>query len=165
MVVKARFATRCGRGFTLIELVVTLALLGLMATMVLPLAEVAVQRQHEQELREALREIRTAIDRYRLASDQGLIQRKVGESGYPPDLQTLVNGVPNQTSPTKETLYFLRRIPRDPFNSDSRLSAAATWNLRSSASSADSPSQGSDVFDVISSAKGAGLNGVPYSEW
>ena len=165
MALNARFANRCGRGFTLIELVVTLALLGLMAAMVLPLAEVAVQRQHEQQLREALREIRTAIDRYRLASDQGLIQRKVGESGYPPDLQTLVTGVPNQTSPTKEPLFFLRRIPRDPFNTDGRLSAAATWGLRSSASSADAPSQGSDIFDVISSAKGNGLNGVPYSEW
>jgi general secretion pathway protein G len=152
-------------GFTLIELVVTLALLGVMALMVLPLAEVTVQRQQEQELRSALREIREAIDRYKLAGDQGLIQRKVGDSGYPPDLDTLVRGVPNQTSPTGERLYFLRRIPRDPFHPDPRLSATASWGLRSSTSPAEAPSAGADVFDVVSTAKGVGLNGVPYSEW
>lgn len=152
-------------GFTLIELVVTLALLGIMAMMATPLAEVVVQRRHEQELREALREIRGAIDKYRQASDQGLIQRKVGDSGYPPDLDVLANGVPNQTSAKKELIFFLRRIPRDPFNPDAHLSAAATWGLRSSTSPPDSPSPGGDVFDVISSAKGIGLNGVPYSEW
>lgn len=156
---------RGSRGFTLMELVVTLALLGIMALMVQPLAEIAIQRQQEQALREALREIRTAIDRYHQAAEQGLIQRKVGDKGYPPDLETLVLGVPNRTSATGERLIFLRRVPRDPFNSDSRLSAAATWNLRSSDSPADAPSPGSDVFDVTSSAKGAGLNGVPYSEW
>lgn len=153
------------RGFTLIELVVTLALLGLIALMAQPLAELGIQRQRERELREALRDIRGAIDKYRQASDQGLIERKVGESGYPPDLESLVKGVPNQTSPSHDKLYFLRRVPRDPFNTNPQLAAAATWNLRSSTSSPDSPSPGSDVFDVISAAQGVGLNGVPYREW
>lgn len=152
-------------GFTLMELVVTLALLGVLAMMVQPLAETMVQRQQEQALREALREIRGAIDRYRQASEQGLIKRKVGDTGYPPDLETLVVGVPNQTSPGGERLIFLRRVPRDPFNPDSHVSATASWALRSSTSPPDAPSPGSDVFDVVSTAKGAGLNGVPYSEW
>ena len=152
-------------GFSLMELVVTLSLLGVLALMVQPLAEATVQRQQEQALREALREIRTAIDRYRQASEQGLIKRKVGDSGYPPDLETLVVGVVNQTSPSGERLIFLRRVPRDPFNPDSRLSPNASWGLRSSTSPPDAPSPGADVFDVVSSAKGVGLNGVPYSEW
>lgn len=152
-------------GFSLMELVVTLALLGVLALMVQPLAEATVQRQQEQALREALREIRTAIDRYRQASEQGLIKRKVGDSGYPPDLETLVVGVVNQTSAGGERLIFLRRVPRDPFNPDGRLSPTASWGLRSSTSPPDAPSPGSDVFDVVSNAKGVGLNGVPYSEW
>lgn len=152
-------------GFTLMELVVTLALLGLMAMMAAPLAEMGVQRQREQELRAALREIRGAIDRYRVAAEQGLIERRVGDSGYPPDLETLVAGVPNQKSASREPMFFLRRIPRDPFFENAQTPASATWALRSSASPADRPEPGADVFDVITSARGNGLNGVPYSEW
>jgi len=147
------------------ELVVTLALLGMMAAMAAPLAEMGVQRQREQALREALREIRSGIDRYRLAADQGLVERRVGDSGYPPDLETLVAGVPNQKSASREPLFFLRRIPRDPFFEDENAPASATWVLRSSASPADRPAPGNDVFDVISAARGSGLNGVPYGEW
>lgn len=152
-------------GFTLMELVVTLALLGLMAAMAAPLAELALQRQREQELRGALREIRGAIDRYHAAAEQGLIERRVGDAGYPPDLETLVAGVPNVKSPSREPMFFLRRVPRDPFADDERTPAAATWALRSSKSPADRPEAGADVYDVISAARGTGLNGVPYSEW
>ena len=106
------------RGFTLMELVVTLALLGLLAMLAAPLAELAVQRSREQALREALREIRGALDRYKAAADRGLIERAAGDSGYPPNLQVLVDGVPNQKSPNDEKLYFLRRLPRDPFAAD-----------------------------------------------
>lgn len=152
------------RGFTLMELVVTLGLVGLMAMLAAPMAELTVQRKHESELRLALREIRTALDRYKSAADQGLIERKVGDSGYPPDLQTLVNGVPNVKSPKRDKLYFLRRVPRDPFAQEG-LDGAASWGLRSYASSPEAPSAGSDVFDVYSLARGNGINGVPYEQW
>jgi general secretion pathway protein G len=124
-----------------------------------------LQRQREAALREALREIRGAIDRYRLAVDQGLIQRRMSDPGYPPDLAVLVRGAPNQVSPTREPLVFLRRIPRDPFNADTRIPAENSWRLRSYASPHDAPTPGADVFDVLTHGKGVGLNGVPYSEW
>jgi len=150
------------RGFTLIELVVTLALLGVMALLAAPLAELSVQRAHEQELRLALREIRSALDQYKAAAEQGLIERKVGDSGYPPDLETLVSGVRNQKSPGREPLYFLRRIPRDPLVVGG---GDASWGLRSYASSATDPAPGVDVFDVYTRAPGQGLDGRPYRDW
>jgi general secretion pathway protein G len=156
---------RRSRGLTLMELVVTLALLGLMGMLAEPLAELSLQRTREQQLRDALREIRGAIDRYKLAADQGQIERKVGDSGYPPDLQTLVDGVPNVRSPKRERLYFLRKVPRDPFAPPGEGEGAATWSLRSYASPPDAPSAGSDVFDVYSRAKGTGLDGLPYGAW
>ncbi len=151
------------RGFTLIELVVTLALLGVMALMAAPLAELSAQRAREQELRLALREIRSALDQYKAAADQGLIERKVGDSGYPPDLDTLVSGVRNQKSPGREPLYFLRRIPRDPLAVGG--GGDAGWGLRSYASSAADPAPGVDVFDVYTRAPGNGLDGRPYRDW
>jgi len=154
-----------GRGFTLMELVVALALLALMAAMAAPLSEVAVQSQKEEQLRQALRDIRSAIDQYKQAVDQGLIQRRIGDAGYPPDLETLVKGVPNQQSPSRVPIVFLRRIPRDPFNPDTTVPAAATWKLRCYESPADAPSPGANVYDVVSMAKGKGLNGIDYSLW
>lgn len=144
------------------ELVVTLALLGLMAMLAQPLAELNHQREREQQLRQSLREIRIAIDRYKTAHDQGLVERKVGDSGYPPDLQTLVDGVPNVKSPKRERLFFLRKLPRDPMAGEGE---AGAWGLRSYASTADAPSAGSDVFDVYSRAPGQGLDGVAYRDW
>jgi general secretion pathway protein G len=151
-------------GFTLIELVVTLGLLGLLAMLAAPLAELTVQRSREGELRTALRDIRNALDRYKAAADQGQIERRIGDSGYPPDLATLVQGVPNAKSPKHERLFFLRRIPRDPLAPPEQ-DAAVSWGLRSYASPADAPSAGSDVFDVYSRAQGVGINGVPYVDW
>lgn len=147
------------------ELVVTLALLGLMAMLAAPLSELTVQRQREHELRTALREIRSALDRFKLAADSGLIERKVGDSGYPPDLDTLVRGVTNQKSPAKERMVFLRRVPRDPFAPTDSTADASTWGLRSYASPPDAPMSGVDVFDVYSQATGTGLNGVAYRDW
>ena len=147
------------------ELVVTLSLLGLMAMLAAPLAELSVQRAREQELRIALREMRLAIDRYKAAADQGLIERKVGDSGYPPDIDSLASGVRNQKSPGHEPMFFLRRIPRDPFAPADGVPNAATWALRSYASTAESPSAGADVFDVQSRSAAVGLNGLPYREW
>ena len=145
-------------GFTLIELVLTVAILALLASIALPLAEVHVQRTKEQELRVALREIRTAIDAYKRASDDGVIARSIDRTGYPPKLEALVEGVEDQRKPDKPKIYFLRRLPRDPITGEA-------WGLRSYASPHDSPQAGLDVFDVFSPGEGKGLNGIPYREW
>jgi general secretion pathway protein G len=155
-----------GRGFTLIELVITVAILALLATAVLPSAQLVFQRQRESELREALRTIRTAIDEYKKASDSGRIKKEADKSGYPPDLQTLVDGVDDASSPKEGVkIYFLRRVPRDPFWPDPTATPADTWGLRSYESPPDDPEPGDDVFDVYSKSSKVGLNGVAYREW
>ena len=163
--VHSRRPTTRGRGFTLIELVITLALLGLLAMLAAPMTEVAYQRSKEQGLRTALREIRDALDHYRQAADRGQIARRLGDSGYPPSLEVLVTGVPDATDPTGGRLYFLRRLPRDPFATDAQLPAAQTWGLRSYASAPDDPQSGDDVFDVYSTASGTALDGTNYRDW
>ena len=152
------------QGFTLIELVITVAIVALLASVALPVSELAVQRTKEQELRRTLRQIREAIDVYKQASDEGRIRKSIGDSGYPKKLD-LAEGVDDQKSPKKEKIYFLRRVPRDPFNADPTLSAAATWGKRSYASPPDDPKEGDDVFDVFSLAQGKGINGQPYRDW
>ena len=125
-----------------------------------------VQRQREQELRAALREIRGAIDRYHAAAEQGLIERRVGDAGYPPDLETLVAGVPNVKSPSREPMFFLRRVPRDPFFEDERAPAAATLGAAQLEEPGRPPRSGQRrVRRDLRRARGNGLNGVPYSEW
>jgi general secretion pathway protein G len=153
------------KGFTLIELVVAVAIVAILATAALPLNELVVQRAKEQDLRRALRDIRTAIDAHKQASDEGRIVKKMGESGYPKKLEELAEGVEDQKSPKRDKIYFLRRIPRDPFATDSALSDAATWSKRSYASPPDDPREGEDVFDVYTTAAGKGINGRPYREW
>ncbi len=151
-------------GFTLIELVVSLAILALLATMAAPMGEVVVQRNKEQELRKSLRQIRDAIDAYKQAYDDGRILKKVEATGYPPSLEVLEEGVPDSKSPQEKMIYFLRKLPRDPFASPD-LPAKDTWGLRSYASSASSPQKGDDVFDVYSLSEKKGLNGVLYRDW
>jgi general secretion pathway protein G len=153
------------RGFTLIELVITVAIVGLLTTAAMPLARLASQRSKESDLRTSLREIRIAIDAYKLAAEQGRVEVKLGDSGYPPTLQTLVDGVDDARSETKVKIYFIRRIPRDPFFPDGTVAAADTWGLRSYASPPDAPQPGDDVFDVYALTNDKGINGVPYRDW
>ncbi|HJW24941.1 MAG TPA: type II secretion system protein [Rhodocyclaceae bacterium] len=156
---------RIARGFSLIELMVTVAIIAILATMVLPLTEVAAQRSREVELRAALREIRGAIDTYKQATDEGRIPKAADASGYPPNLEVLVDGVVDPKSVDKRRMYFLRRLPRDPMATDNSVPASQTWGKRSYKSPPDDPREGDDVFDVYSLSTGVGLNGVPYREW
>lgn len=152
------------RGFTLIELVVTVAIVAVLASIALPLNELVAQRAKEQDLRRALRDIREAIDAYKQASDEGRIRKKVGESGYPRQLAELVEGVEDQKDPKKARIYFLRRLPPDPF-AEAGPAPANTWALRSYASPPDDPREGEDVFDVYSRSAAVGINGRPYRDW
>jgi len=146
------------KGFTLIELMITLAILALLASIAAPLAEVTVQRNKEQDLRVALREVRGAIDAYKRAADEGRIERAADTSGYPPTLAALVDGVKDKTKADDTKVYFLRRVPVDPFTGEA-------WGLRSYASPANAPKEGKDVYDVFSQSDQVGLNGVAYKEW
>ncbi|MDD5364940.1 MAG: type II secretion system protein [Gallionellaceae bacterium] len=156
---------RPARGFTLIELVVTVTIVALLATVALPVAELAVKRDKEQDLRVALRQIRGALDDYKRAVEQGHILARVDGSGYPATLDELAAGVDDAQSPLARKIYFLRRLPRDPFFSDPAVPAAETWGKRSYASPPNAPTPGDDLFDVYSLASGTGINGIPYREW
>ncbi len=154
------------RGFTLIELMITVAIIGLLAMGVAPLAKVGIQRAKETELRSSLREIRSAIDAYKDAAESGRIKKDVDKSGYPPTLEVLAAGVEDTKSPDHaKMIYFLRRIPRDPMNPDGTLPPEKTWGLRSYASPPDSPQSGEDVYDVYSQSPRVGLDGTPYRTW
>ena len=153
------------RGFSFVELLASLAILALLASVAMPLAQTTVKRSKEMELRRALRDIRQGLDAYKQASSQGLVATLPEQSGYPATLMTLVNGVSNAKNPTGPKLYFLRRLPRDPFFTDATVTAADTWGKRSYESPPDNPRTGDDVFDVYSLSDQVGLNGIAYKEW
>ncbi|MGE5325960.1 MAG: type II secretion system protein [Deltaproteobacteria bacterium] len=145
--------------FTLVELIATMAILLVLTTVALPLARVQVQRAHEAELRRDLREIRTAIDRYKDFADRGMIATEPDTFGYPPDLQTLIDGVPLKGSANLK-YKFLRRIPLDP------MTGKADWGMRSMQDDPDSRSWGGqNVFDVYTQAQGTALDGTNYADW
>jgi general secretion pathway protein G len=149
-------------GYTLLELLVVMAVLGVLSAAAIPMVELVAKRSKERELKQALWEIRHAIDAYKQGVDAGRIAPVAGESGYPPSLEVLSQGVPDKRSGT--LLYLLRRVPRDPFAPVSQ-SAWQSWGLRSYASSAAQPKAGNDVFDVYSLSTATGLNGIPYRDW
>jgi general secretion pathway protein G len=153
------------RGFTLVELVVVVAVVGLLATGAMPLGKMLTQRMKETELRTALRDVRAGIDAYKRAVVDGRIQVKVDDAGYPPSLNALVEGVEDGKDPKKAKIHFMRRLPRDPFFPDPSAKAADTWGLRSYKSSTSNPQAGEDVYDIYSLARGVGLNGIPYRQW
>jgi general secretion pathway protein G len=153
-----------GRGFSLIELVATLAILALLAVAAFPVADLTSKRIKEQELRYTLRQMRDAIDAYKRAVDDGRIPRKVGDTGYPPTLDVLAAGIEDQRSPVKAKIYFLRRIPTDPM-ADPGVTGVESWGKRSYASPPTEPKSGDDVYDVYSLSPLKGINGVPYREW
>lgn len=157
---------RTAAGFSLIELLVTLAIVALLSTIVIPVAELTVQRRKESELRQALQDIRSALDAYKQASDIGRIEKPAGTSGYPPRLEVLVDGVKDARNPKGAKIYFLRRLPYDPFAENSAdVSPTLTWGKRSYASEPDNPQEGMDVFDVYTRSDKVGLNGIPYKKW
>lgn len=146
-------------GLTLIELVVASAILLILATMALPLAQVKIKRDKEVELRRALRTMRDAIDRYKDAADRGLVAVEADTEGYPPDLETLVEGVKLSGAPDRR-MRFLRRIPLDPMTNSS------DWRLRSVQEPPESFGwNGKNVFDVSSRSTGVALDGTRYADW
>ena len=160
--------TRLGRrgadgGYTFVELIIVTAILMILASAVMPLAQVTSQRQREAELRRTLREMRTAIDKFKDAVDRGQIpttELEPGSEGYPPDLETLVDGVSAAGDASGRKLKFLRRIPIDPMTGDTE------WGLRAYQDKPDSTAWGGkNVFDVYTKASGTGLDGTKYRDW
>ena len=147
------------RGFTLIELIVTVTVIAVLVGMAIPLTRNTIKRQREEDLRIALREMRVAIDKYKQASDLGQIQKTLDADGYPAKLQDLVDGVPMMNAVDKK-LKFLRRIPIDPMTNTTE------WGMRSYQDDPKSSSWGGqNVFDVYTKSEGIALDGTKYSEW
>lgn len=162
---RARIPSRAeGQGFTLIEMLVVLAMLGVLAAAARPVLLLSVQRGQEFQLREGLRQIRTALDAYKRAAEAGQIQQSPEDSGYPHQLVDLVRGVPDAKSTEGRKLYFLRRLPRDPF-AEAGQEPADTWGLRAADSPPDEPRAGRDVFDVYSRSERRALDGSRYRDW
>lgn len=152
-------------GYTLIEMVVVLAILGLLTALSMPVVDVVQQRERERELHRALWEIRDALDAWRRATESGALPESAGTAPFPPSLLALQQAHPDQRPDRRgETLRFLRKVPRDPF-ADPSLPAEQTWGLRGYQSEADAPKAGAEVFDVYSLSLKVGLNGVPLRSW
>lgn len=159
--------THTQTGFTLIELMVSMVIIAVMASVATPMVQLTLQRQKEQQLREQLREMRRAIDAYKKAADDGRVKKNADASGYPPSLQVLVDGVEDAKDAKHTRLRFLRRIPQDPMlkGQANGLGQPSGWGLRSYDSSPEQPRYTRDVYDVYSLSPQTGINGVPYAQW
>lgn len=143
-----------------------MAIVGILASIVMPMANVGVKRSKEYELRRELRNIRNAIDEYKRAYDEGRIRQEVGRNGYPKNLSVLMEGVDDvKSSKAGAKIRFLRRIPRDPMNPDKAIGPEESWGLRCYDSDAEDPREGEDVYDIYSKSEEMGLDGTPYKEW
>jgi general secretion pathway protein G len=158
-----RWFLRTSPGYSFVELVVATAVMMILASAALPIARVSIRRQKEAELRQALREMRTAIDEFKRWADAWRISTigvSITADNYPPSLEVLVEGVPYTNDASDRRKKFLRRIPADP------ITGRADWGLRAYTDPPDATTWGGDsVFDVYSKAPGVGLNGVPYRDW
>jgi len=158
-----RWFLRTSPGYSFVELVVATAVMMILASAALPIARFSIRRQKEAELRQALREMRTAIDEFKRWADAGRISTigvSITADNYPPSLEVLVEGVPYTNDASDRRKKFLRRIPADP------ITGRADWGLRAYTDPPDATTWGGDsVFDVYSKAPGVGLNGVPYRDW
>lgn len=159
-------AMKLSNGFTLIEMLVTISLFTIILSVALPVNELINRREKEIELRRNLLLIRMAIDAYYQAAKEGRVEKSASQSGYPPDLQTLVQGVVDKTTPNGNKIYFLRRIPSDPMceNCEGKPPETA-WDTRSYQSSHKDFYSGEDVYDIRSKSSKTGINGVPYRDW
>ncbi|WP_007373504.1 type II secretion system protein [Kosakonia radicincitans] len=153
------------RGFTLIEMMISLALLATLASAAIPIYQRQEQQRNEEELRVALRDIRSAIDRYGQLVEEGIIEKDADMTNWPAWLDLLVDGVVNKKSPNKEKIYLLRRIPRDPFCDCDGRKNTETWRVRASTQAPGETTGGKDVWDVSSTSSQPGLNGIPYAQW
>ncbi|SET13555.1 type II secretion system protein [Kosakonia radicincitans] len=153
------------RGFTLIEMMISLALLATLASAAIPIYQRQEQQRNEEELRVTLRDIRSAIDRYGQLVEEGIIEKDADMTNWPASLDLLVDGVVNKKSPNKEKIYLLRRIPRDPFCDCDGRKNTETWRVRASTQAPGETTGGKDVWDVSSTSSQPGLNGIPYAQW
>lgn len=158
-----RLRLASGQGYTFVELIVVTTIILILASAVQPLARVAIQRQKEMELRRVLREMRDAIDKFKDAADAQMIpstELKPNSEGYPPDLESLVDGVSVANDASGRKLKFLRRIPVDP------MTGSNEWGMRSYQDKPDATRWGGqNVYDVFSLSEGTGLDGSKYKEW
>jgi general secretion pathway protein G len=152
-------------GFTLIELVVTVMIVAILAAGAVPIVQLTSQRNQETELKQALRQIREAIDLYKKAADDGLVKKTLDQTGYPPSLEVLEQGVINQKDTKGKVIKFIRKIPRDPMNKEPDLKPAETWGKRCYASEVSAPAEGADVYDVYSRSTQKAIDGTMYNSW